>query len=95
FFNIIDENENGFITINEIESLFDNNNITTAYDILQDILDIVDDKFNEKNQLNNISIDQNDDEKFNNNHSSNEIFTGDETDEEEDNNDYINEHDDL
>ncbi|CAF0833858.1 unnamed protein product [Rotaria sp. Silwood1] len=95
FFNIIDENENGFITINEIESLFDNNNITTAYDILQDILDIVDDKFNEKNQLNNISIDQNDDEKFNNNHSSNEIFTGDETEEEEDNNDYINEHDDL
>ncbi|CAF3549144.1 unnamed protein product [Rotaria sp. Silwood2] len=69
-------------------------NITTAYDILEDILDIVDDKLKENKKSNNTSIDKNDDDMVNNYYRSNENFSNEETDQEEDN-DYIDEHNDL
>ncbi|CAF1198630.1 unnamed protein product [Rotaria sordida] len=102
FFNIVDANENGFITINEVESLSDYNKITAAYDIIEDILDIVDANLDQTNQSNNISINNIDDEMYNNNHRINETFSGDETGEEEEeeegeeeDNDYIDGHDEL
>ncbi|CAF1048659.1 unnamed protein product [Rotaria magnacalcarata] len=91
FFNAIDVNENGFVTTNEIDYIFDNDRITEAYEILQDILDIVDRKL-EKNKrtTNTSSIDNSDeDDMFSDDHSINGTFSGGETGEED------SEHDEL
>jgi hypothetical protein len=63
--------------------------MTIAYEILQDILDLVEVKLGKHTQLNDTSID----EMFNNNHHINDTFYDDETEEED--NDYTIEHEDL
>jgi ribosomal protein L16 Arg81 hydroxylase len=84
FFTTIDINDNGFVTLNEIESLFNSNNITIAYEILQDILDIVEVKFGKNITLNETFYERN--------HHINESLSGDE---ETDEDDYTFEHEDL
>jgi len=63
--------------------------MTIAYEILQDILDLVEVKLGKHTQLNDTSIDV----MFNNNHHINDTFYDDETEEED--NDYTIEHEDL
>ncbi|CAF1396964.1 unnamed protein product [Adineta steineri] len=71
FFNIIDTNENGFITVNELELLLeDNNNMTAAFEILQDIVNLIEIKLGKDVQSNNQNID--------------EILSGDETEKDDD-----------
>ncbi|CAF1321942.1 unnamed protein product [Adineta steineri] len=71
FFNMIDTNENGFIAVNELELLLDdNNNMTAAFEILQDIVNLIEIKSGKDVQSNNQNID--------------EILSGDETEKDDD-----------
>lgn len=92
FFHLVDGNDNGYVTDQEIESLFDSENGTVAHDILQNVLDIVEKKVGKRTEINDTMIESNEEEITYDNYYLNETTT---SDDETNQDDYLLEHDDL